>query len=53
MNTALRFVRVQAERMWLMPPARHLWEVPLLLEDAQFDSARDAHGAPNEGVPSA
>jgi hypothetical protein len=33
---ALRFVRVQAERMWLMPPARHLWQVPL-----QFDEPVD------------
>jgi hypothetical protein len=50
LNTALRLLRVQAQRMWLMPPARHLWEVPLMLEDAQFDSARDAHARPNEGV---
>lgn len=53
LNTALRIFRIQAQRMWLMPPARHLWEVPLLLEDAEFDSARDAHARPNEGVSSA
>lgn len=53
LNTAFRFLRLQAEQMWLMPPARHLWDVPLLLEDARFDSARDAHARPNEGVPSA
>ena len=53
LNTAFRFLRLQAEQMWLMPPARHLWDVPLLLEDAQFDSARDARARPNEGVPSA
>lgn len=52
LNTALRLLRVQAQRMWLMPPARHLWEVPLMLEDAQFDSARDAQSRPNEGVAS-
>lgn len=33
LNTALRFLRIQAERLWLMPPARHLWQVPLQLED--------------------
>jgi hypothetical protein len=53
LNTALRFLRIQAQRMWLMPPARHLWEVPLMLEDAQLDSGRDAQPRPNEGVPSA
>jgi hypothetical protein len=37
LNTALRWVRMQAERMWLMPPARHLWDVPLLLEDLPSD----------------
>jgi hypothetical protein len=37
LNTALRLLRIQAQRMWLMPPARHLWEVPLLLEDSRGD----------------
>jgi hypothetical protein len=52
LNTALRFLRIQAQRMWLMPPARHLWEVPLLLEDAPPDSTRDTQARPNEGVAS-
>ena len=38
LNTALRLLRIQAERMWLMPPARHLWEVPLLLEDGRGET---------------
>lgn len=29
----LRFMRVQAQRMWLIPPARHLWQVPLLFDE--------------------
>jgi len=37
LSTALRFVRIQAERLWLMPPARHLWQVPLQLEDLSRD----------------
>lgn len=57
LNTALRLTRLQAERMWLMPPARHLWEVPLLLEDARGDrpdgqaDGRSGNAAvPSEGV---
>ena len=38
LNTAFRLLRIQAQRMWLMPPARHLWEVPLLLEDGRRES---------------
>jgi len=45
LNTALRLLRLQAERMWLMPPARHLWQVPLQLEDAQPSDAQRADAA--------
>jgi hypothetical protein len=48
LNTALRLVRLQAERMWLMPPARHLWEVPLLLEDVPSGPDTGAREMSNE-----
>ena len=50
LSTALRFVRIQAERLWLMPPARHLWQVPLQLEDLSRDG-RAAQPSPEGFAP--